>query len=70
MKHGWKTRIDERRYFEEKLAARKARIAAAAMQGAYIRGRWIDSFPVRHGQIVKVPGEVLDEIERNSVAME
>ena len=28
MKHGWKTRIDERRYFEEKLAARKARIAA------------------------------------------
>ena len=31
MKHGWKTRIDERRYFEEKLAARKARIAKAAI---------------------------------------
>ena len=56
MKHGWKTRIDERRYFEEKLAARKARIAAMETNGAYLYGKWIESFPVRHGhQIAEIP---------------
>ena len=31
MKYGWKTRIDERRYFEEKLQARQDRIVKAAI---------------------------------------